>query len=116
MSRKLFILAIPVMMILGACQAPPPRAVAPPPRPVNIAQITMVAAYPAKGQSETQVGQDRYECHNWAVKQSHFDPSQPAVPPAYHVHVARPAGSDVAAGGLFGALIGASVTLSLIHI
>jgi len=110
MSRKAFGFVIPAVLLLGACEAPPPRAVVPPPRPVNVSQITMVAAYPTKGQSEAQVGQDRYECHNWAVKQSHFDPSQPSVPPAYRVHVVRPAGSDVAAGGLFGALIGASVT------
>lgn len=36
-------------------------------------------AYPNAGQTEAQQGQDRYECHQWAVAQSGFDPS--AAPP-----------------------------------
>jgi hypothetical protein len=75
-----------------------------------VAQITQVAVYPSKGQSVEQADRDRYECHNWAVKQSGFDPSQPNVPPAYRVQVVTPQHSDIAAGGVFGALIGASVT------
>lgn len=34
-----------------------------------------VIAYPAAGQSADQQGRDRYECHNWAVSQSGFDPA-----------------------------------------
>ncbi|HTQ35410.1 MAG TPA: DUF6515 family protein [Steroidobacteraceae bacterium] len=30
--------------------------------------------YPAKGQSEQQQADDRYECHRWAADQSHYDP------------------------------------------
>ncbi len=30
--------------------------------------------YPAKGQSEQQQADDRYECHRWAVDQAHYDP------------------------------------------
>jgi hypothetical protein len=30
--------------------------------------------YPARGQSQQQQDQDRYECHRWAVDESHFDP------------------------------------------
>ncbi len=33
--------------------------------------------YPRKGQSEKQQSNDRYECHRWAVDQTHFDPTQP---------------------------------------
>jgi hypothetical protein len=33
--------------------------------------------YPRKGQSEKQQSDDRYECHRWAVKQTHYDPTQP---------------------------------------
>jgi len=33
--------------------------------------------YPRKGQSEKQQSDDRYECHRWAVDQTHFDPTQP---------------------------------------
>ncbi len=30
--------------------------------------------YPARGQSEQQTADDRYECHRWAVEQTGFDP------------------------------------------
>ncbi|MET0281632.1 MAG: hypothetical protein ABW278_11015, partial [Steroidobacteraceae bacterium] len=30
--------------------------------------------YPAKGQSEQQQADDRYECHRWAVGETHYDP------------------------------------------
>ena len=30
--------------------------------------------YPARGQSEQQQADDRYECHRWAVDQSDYDP------------------------------------------
>jgi hypothetical protein len=33
--------------------------------------------YPRKGQSEKQQSDDRYECHRWAVNQTHYDPTQP---------------------------------------
>ena len=31
--------------------------------------------YPSQGQSEDQMGQDKYECHNWASKQTGYDPT-----------------------------------------
>jgi len=34
-------------------------------------------AYPRSGQSESQMASDRYECHDWAMRQSGFDPTQP---------------------------------------
>jgi hypothetical protein len=33
--------------------------------------------YPRNGQSEAQQSQDRFECHQWAVTQTGFDPSEP---------------------------------------
>jgi hypothetical protein len=30
--------------------------------------------YPAKGQTEQQQADDRYECHSWAVGETHYDP------------------------------------------
>lgn len=36
--------------------------------------------YPAKGQSPEQQKKDEYECYQWAVKQTGFDPTKP--PPA----------------------------------
>jgi len=35
-------------------------------------------AYPKNGQSEEQLGKDKFECHRWAVGQTGFDPTQPA--------------------------------------
>ena len=47
-----------------------------------------VFAYPNAGQTEAQQSQDRFECHQWSVTQSGFDPSsaaplapRPAAPP-----------------------------------
>jgi hypothetical protein len=34
--------------------------------------------YPRQGQSEELQAKDRYECHSWAVSQTHYDPTQPA--------------------------------------
>jgi len=46
-------------------------------------------AYPNAGQDEAQQSKDRYECHQWAVTQSGFDPTtasplpaQPVPPPS----------------------------------
>jgi len=33
--------------------------------------------YPKNGQPEQQQGTDRYECHNWAGDQTHYDPTRP---------------------------------------
>lgn len=33
--------------------------------------------YPKEGQSEQQQADDRFACHQWSAKQSHFDPSLP---------------------------------------
>lgn len=34
-----------------------------------------VEAYPANGQSQAQIDQDRYDCYRYAVQQSNFDPA-----------------------------------------
>jgi hypothetical protein len=33
-------------------------------------------AYPKNGQSEDQLGKDKFECHRWAAAQTGFDPTQ----------------------------------------
>ena len=59
--------------------------------------------YPAKGQSQEQQDKDRYECHNWAVQQTGFDPSKTAASYA-------PASTQAPQGGLLkGAARGATV-------
>jgi hypothetical protein len=39
---------------------------------------TDLIAYPKNGQSDEQLGKDKFECHKWAVAQTGFDPTQPA--------------------------------------
>ena len=101
--------------LAGCVEAPPPRPyrtverVAPPPPE----QVTEVVAYPSQGQSPQQLDRDRYECHNWAVKQTGFDPSVPGVPPHQRVVIhgppPPPPGSGVAAGAVTGAVLGAII-------
>ncbi len=35
-----------------------------------------LVVYPKNGQSEEQLGKDRFECHRWAAGQTGFDPTQ----------------------------------------
>jgi hypothetical protein len=81
-------------------EAPPAAANAP------------VYVYPSQGQSPARTDRDRYECHNWAVKQSGFDPSQPHLAPHQRVQVvmAPPRGSNTMTGAIAGALVGAAVS------
>jgi hypothetical protein len=63
--------------------APPPevqgQAGAPGSAPTqSSAPATDLIAYPKNGQSEAQLGKDKFECHKWAVGQTGFDPTQPA--------------------------------------
>jgi outer membrane lipoprotein SlyB len=76
------------------------------------ARMTQLYFYPKAGQSQERQSRDHYECYNWAVKQTHFDPSQSRVPPMQRVRVVPmpPPGHDTAvlavAGAVLGALIG----------
>ncbi|HEX7534812.1 MAG TPA: DUF6515 family protein [Syntrophales bacterium] len=57
----------------GVTQAPPMQA------PPSAGQMPsdQVFVYPRQGQSEQQQAKDRYECHSWAVNQTHYDPTRP---------------------------------------
>ena len=46
------------------------------------APITQVYFYPKAGQSTEQQSRDHYECYNWAMQQTGFDPSQSSIPPS----------------------------------
>ena len=91
---------------LAADPAPPIEAnVAPEPTGAEI------YVYPAKGQNERQLDRDRYECHNWAMKQTGFDPSEPHLAPHQQVQVVPmpPDHRGAVTGAVTGAVIGASV-------
>ena len=47
----------------------PPQAAAP-------STAEKYFAYPRWGQSDELQAKDRYECHSWAVSQTHYDPTQ----------------------------------------
>ena len=68
------------------------------------AQQGAAFVYPKAGQAEQQQSQDRYECHQWAVSQTGFDPSTAppiasAPPPAAYAQQAPP--QQPASGGGF---------------
>jgi hypothetical protein len=102
--------AAAMVLLAGCVEAPPPRQVYAPPPPNK--PNTDVYAYPQSNQTPDQQERDRYECNNWAVKQSGFDPSAPNVPPhdRYRVVAAGPPpGSGTAVGAITGAILGAVI-------
>ena len=44
---------------------------------VNAALAQDLIIFPAKGQSEEQMEKDKFDCYQWAKKQTGFDPMQP---------------------------------------
>lgn len=115
--RALILLPLVVAgaMLTGCVETPPQPVhhVAEPVPPPPPEQMTEVIAYPSQGQSPEQLDRDRYECHNWAVKQTGFDPSVPGVPPHQRVVVRGPPppspGATAAAGAVTGAVLGALI-------
>ena len=98
------------VLLCGCVAAPPPRPAPPPPPPPPVQ--TTIYAYPTNGQSAEQQDRDRYDCYQWAIQQTGFDPSSPTVPPHDRVQVvggppAVPPGAGVAAGAVTGGVLGA---------
>ena len=109
--RTRVLLPLTAAALLAACVAAPPRPihriVEQPPPPERVAEVIV---YPAQGQTLPQLDRDRYECHNWAVKQTGFDPSVPGVPPHQRVRIVEagpPPGAAVVGGTVTGAVLGA---------
>ena len=72
-----------------------------------------VIIYPAKGQSEDQMEQDKFQCYSWAKKETGFDPMQMPIateaPPkkeAKQGGLLRGAARGAAVGGVTGAIAG----------
>ncbi len=40
------------------------------------APLSELMVYPKGGQTQEQIGKDKYECHKWAASQTGFDPTQ----------------------------------------
>jgi hypothetical protein len=114
MAAKGILFASAFALLAGCVETPPPRPYrayreAPPPPPVR--PNTDVYAYPLQGQTPEQTDRDRYDCHEWAVKQTNFDPSAPGTPPHDQVRVASgpPPGTNTAIGAVAGAVLGAVI-------
>ncbi len=69
--------------------------------PLTVGQAQGLVVYPAKGQSTAQQDKDRYECHQWAVRQSAYDPARAAGYPQ------PPYGPGPLGGAARGAAVGA---------
>jgi hypothetical protein len=103
--------ALGLASLLAGCAAPPRHAYRPPPA-AKPAPLPQVYFYPTRGQTPEQQDRDRFECHEWAVKESSFDPSLPQVAPRNRIGMIRdpePA-AGTAAGALTGAAVGAVVS------
>ena len=62
--------------------------------------------YPAKGQSAEQQQKDEFECHQWAVQQTGYDPTRAQQAPQQQT---TQSGQPVAKGAAGGALVGAGI-------
>jgi len=111
-----WILLILTVLAVSACYPAPYR-----PMPQSMPRETAAAPqvpptqvyfYPKAGQTTEQQSRDHYDCYNWAVQQTGFDPGQSAIPTDERVRVVPmpPPGHDTAtlaiAGAVLGALIG----------
>jgi outer membrane lipoprotein SlyB len=106
------LLLIPLILALAACYPATYRQVpSAGPAPGPSAPMTQVYFYPKAGQSTQQQSRDHYECYNWAVQQTGFDPSQSSIPPAQRVKVVPmpPPGHDTAVLAITGAVLGALI-------
>lgn len=86
---------------------------------LSLSLVTVLAAsaqdlyvYPANGQGDEQLNQDRYECHRWATEESGYDPSQFGDEVPQTVRVPVPANASAGAaqkGTVVGAVAGAVI-------
>jgi outer membrane lipoprotein SlyB len=75
------------------------------------AALTQVYFYPKVGQSNEQQSRDHYDCYNWSVNQTGFDPGMTAMRPEQRVKVVPmpPPGHDTITLSIVGAVLGALV-------
>ena len=111
---SLQLLLFSLILALAACYPARYREVpvaGPGPGPSPSAPITQVYFYPKAGQTTEQQSRDHYECYNWAMQQTGFDPSQSSIPPERRVKVVPmpPPGHDTAVLAITGAVLGALI-------
>ena len=70
-------------------------------------------AYPLKGQSAQQQQLDRFECHQWAVAESGFDPNSVASDPSVQSGALKGLFVGLVAGGIVAATGGAAAAIAI---
>ena len=107
---SLRLLLILLILALAACYPATYREV-PSARQSPKTPMTQVYFYPKEGQKTEQQSRDHYECYNWAMEQTSFDPSQSSIPPEQRVKVVPmpPPGHDTAVLAITGAVLGALI-------
>jgi len=100
-----------VFLLLSSCYYPQNDVVVQPQQNENITAITQLFFYPNQGQSPEQQSRDHYECYNWAVDQTGFDPSVSSIVPEQRVRVVPmpPPGHDTVIMSIAGAVLGALI-------
>ena len=104
------LLLLLLVISLAACYPATYREV-PSAGPSPRVPITQVYFYPKQGQTTEQQSRDHYECYNWAMQQTGFDPSQSSIPSERRVKVVPmpPPGHDITALAIAGAVLGALI-------
>ena len=102
-----------IVLVLAGCYPASYREV-PPPAPKDAsgsapAPMQQLYFYPKNGQTMEKQSRDHYECYNWAVNQTGFEPGQSAIPQDQRVRVVPmpPPGYDTATFAIAGAVLGA---------
>ena len=111
---KRLLASVPIALVASVAMADPASAPGQPAPedgpPVASADIFVYAAH---GQGDKQLDRDRYECHNWAVAQTHYNPSDPHLAPHQQFQVVAvpepPPPHDTVVGAMAGAVIGAAL-------
>ena len=110
-NRVIFLL-LPAVLLLSSCYYyPQEQVMTQPAQDENITAITQIYFYPNKGQSTEQQSRDHYECYNWAIEQTGFDPSESSIAPEQRVRVVPmpPPGHDTVAMSIAGAVLGSLI-------
>lgn len=105
-------LSVFAILLISACYYYPQEQVqVQPQRNGNSAAVTQLYFYPNQNQSADRQSRDHYECYNWAVKQTGFDPSASSIAPEKRVRVVPmpPPGHDTVAMSIAGAVLGALI-------
>jgi len=100
-----------LLVAVTACAPAHYRQASAPPEPKQPVLATEVYYFPMREQSIEQQDRDRFECYQWAKKETGFDPSDPHLIPHQRTYVVPDPepGADTVAGAFTGAVLGAII-------